>query len=66
MEWEFFEEYSESYLQIEMASSSYGKMELEKFNGSNFELPILKMEDLLEDHDLWEVASLDVRSAAIS
>ena len=26
----------------------------------------LKMEDFLEDHDLWEVTSLDVRSSTIS
>ena len=41
-------------------------MEVEKFNGSNFELWKLKMEDFLEDHDLWEVTSLDVRPATIS
>ena len=44
-----------------MASSSYKKMEVDKFNGSNFELWKLKMEDFLEDHDLWEATSLDVR-----
>lgn len=49
-----------------MASSSYVKMEVEKFNGSNFELWKLKMEHFLEDHDLWVVASLDVRPVAIS
>jgi hypothetical protein len=49
-----------------MASSSYKKMEVEKFNGSNFELWKVKMEDLLEDRDLWQVASLDVRPAKIS
>ena len=49
-----------------MASSSYEKMEVEKFNGSNFELWKLKMEDLLEDRDLWEVTSLDVRPTTIS
>ena len=31
-----------------------------------FELWKLKMEDMLEDHDLWEVASLLVRPAAMS
>ena len=41
-------------------------MEVEKFNGSNFELWKLKMEDMLEDRDLWEVASLPVRLAAMS
>ena len=39
---------------------------MEKFNGSNFELWKLKMEDLLEDRDLWEAASLNVRPAMIS
>ena len=33
--------------------STSGKIEIEKFNGSNFELWKLKMEDLLVDHDLW-------------
>lgn len=65
-EWEFFAEYSESYLQIEMASSSYGRMEVEKFNGTNFELWKLKMEDIIEDRDLWEDFSLDVKPAVIS
>lgn len=41
-------------------------MEVEKFNGTNFELWKLKMEDMLEDCDPWEAASLDVRPAAIS
>ena len=41
-------------------------MGVEKFNGSNFELWRLKMEELLEDHDLWEVTSLDVRPITIS
>ena len=49
-----------------MESSSYEKMGVEKFNGSNFELWKLKMEDFLEDHDLWEVNLLDVRLATIS
>lgn len=39
-----------------MASMS-GKIEIEKINGSNFELWKLKMEDLLVDHDLWIVVS---------
>lgn len=63
---EFCAKHPESYLQIEMASSSYEKMEVEKFNGSNFELWKVKMKDLLEDHDLWEAASLIVRPATIS
>lgn len=62
----FCAEHSESYLQIEMASSSYSRMEVEKFNGTNFELWKLKMEDMLEDHDLWEASTLDVRPAMIS
>ena len=41
-------------------------MGVEKFNGSNFELWKLKMEDMLEDCDLWEVASLLVRPVAMS
>ena len=49
-----------------MASSSYEKMGVEKFNGSNFELWKLKMEDMLEDCNLWEVASLPVRPATMS
>ena len=49
-----------------MASSSYKKMGVEKFNGSNFELCKLKIEDMLEDRDLWEVASLPVRLAVMS
>ena len=62
----FFAEHSESYLQIEMASSSYGRMEAEKFNGTNFELWKLKMEDMLEDHDLWEVTSSATRLETIA
>lgn len=49
-----------------MASSSYSRVEVEKFNGTNFELWKLKMQDMLEDRDLWEVASLDVRPTTIS
>ena len=49
-----------------MASSSYEKMGVEKFNGNNFELWKLKMEYMLEDCDLWEVNSLDVRTITIS
>ena len=49
-----------------MASSSYEKMGVEKFNGSNFELWKLKMEDMLEDCDLREAASLPVRPATMS
>ena len=49
-----------------MASSSYEKMGVDQFNGSNFELWKLKMEDMLKDRDLWEVASLPMRPAAMS
>ena len=41
-------------------------MEVEKFNGTNFELWKLKMEDMLEDHDLWEVTSSATRPATIA
>lgn len=41
-------------------------MKVDKFNGSNFKLWRLKMEDLLEDFDLWEVASLDMKTTMIS
>ena len=41
-------------------------MGVEKFNGNNFKLWKLKMEDMLEDHDLWEAASLPVRPVAMS
>lgn len=44
------------YLQIEMAST-FGRMDIKKFNGSNFELWKLKVEDLLVDRDLWVVVS---------
>ena len=49
-----------------MASSLYEKMEVEKFNGNNFELLKLKMEEFLEYFDLWEATSLDVRPVMIS
>lgn len=37
--------------------STSGKIEIDKFNGSNFESWKLEMEDLLVDHDLWLVVS---------
>ena len=49
-----------------MASSSYGRMEVEKFNGTNFELWKLKMEDMLEDRDLWEANSSATRPETIA
>ena len=39
-----------------MASTS-SRVEMDKFNGSNFELWKLKMEDMLVDRDLWDVVS---------
>jgi hypothetical protein len=36
---------------------STSRLEMEKFNGTNFELWKLKMEDLLIDQDLWVVVS---------
>ena len=45
----------ESCVQKKMASTS--KIEIEKFNGQNFELWKLKMEDLLVDRDQWIVVS---------
>ena len=41
-------------------------MEEEKFNGTNFELWKLKMEDMLEDHDLQEATSSAIRPATIA
>ena len=49
-----------------MASSSYGRMEVEKFKGTNFELWKLKMEDMLEDRDLWEATSSTTRPATVA
>ena len=37
-----------------MASMS-GRIDVEKFYGTNFEMWKLKMEDLLIDQDLWDV-----------
>ncbi len=39
---------------------------MEKFNGTNFELWKLKMEDMLEDRDLWEVTKSATRPATIA
>ena len=39
-----------------MASTS-SRVEMDKLNGSNFELWKLKMEDMLVDRDLWDVVS---------
>ena len=43
-----------------MASLS-GRIEVEKFNGSNFEMWKLKMEDLLIDRDLWDAVDANVQ-----
>ena len=40
-------------LQAKMASIS-GRIDVEKFSGTNFEMWNLKMEDLLVDRDLWD------------
>ena len=45
----------ESCVRKKMVSTS--KTEIEKFNGQNFELWKLKMEDLLMDRDQWIVVS---------
>lgn len=37
--------------------STSRRFEIEKFNGSNFELCKLKMEDMLLDQELWEAIS---------
>jgi hypothetical protein len=37
---------------------SNSKMEIEKFNGKNFELWNLKMEDMLVDRDQWTMVDL--------
>ena len=39
---------------------------MEKFNGTNFELWKLKMEDMLEDRDLWEVTTSAARPVTIA
>ena len=41
-------------------------MEVEKFNGTNFELWKLKMEDMLEDRDLWEATTSATRPKTIT
>jgi len=57
VEWEFCREINlKSYCRFKMASTS-GRIEIEKFNGGNFELWKLKMEDLLVDQELWTVVS---------
>ena len=38
-------------------ASTLGRIEIEKINGTNFELRKLKMEDMSVDRDLWTVVS---------
>jgi len=65
VEWEFCREIILKFdCRFEMASTSR-RIEIEKFNGGNFELWKLKMEDLLVDHELWDVVS-STRPATIS
>ena len=47
-----------------MANS--GMIEIEKFNGQNFELWKLKMEDLLVDKDQWIVVDSDTKPTRVS
>jgi len=53
-----------SFCRKEMAGTSE-RIEVEKFNGSNFKLWKLKMEDMLINRDIWEAIS-DVKFAAMS
>ena len=46
-----------------MASSS--KIEIEKFNGHNFELWKLKMEDLLVDKEQWAAVDLGTKPTGV-
>ena len=47
-----------------MASSS--RVEIEKFNGHNFDLRKLKMEDLLVDKEQWEIVYLGTNHVTMS
>jgi len=47
-----------------MASS--GKIEIEKFNGQNFELWKLKMENLLVDKHEWIMVDLSTKTTGVS
>ena len=38
-------------------ASALGRIEIEKFDGTNFELWKLKVENMLVDQDLWVVVS---------
>ena len=45
---------------------STSRIEIEKFNGQNFELWKLKMEDLLVDQEQWIVVDSSTKPAATS
>ena len=47
-----------------MASNS--RIEIEKFNGHNFELWNLKMEDILVDREQWETIYLGTQPTDMS
>ena len=38
-------------------ASTFSRVEMDKFNGSNFELWKLKIENMLVDRDLWDAVS---------
>ena len=42
------------------------RVEIEKFNGQNFELRMLKMEDLLVDKEQWATVDLGTNPAGMS
>ncbi|GLJ29753.1 hypothetical protein SUGI_0587340 [Cryptomeria japonica] len=42
-------------------ASSLGRIEVEKYKGSNFDMWKLKMEDLLIDRDLWDAVDANVQ-----
>ena len=46
---------------IERGMAGSSRIEIEKFNGKNFELWNIKMEDLLFDEEQWIVMDLDTR-----
>ena len=45
---------------------SSSRVDIEKFNGQNFELWMLKMEDLLVDKEQWVVVDLGTNPASMS
>ena len=46
--------------------TSTSRIKIEKFNGQNFELWKLKMEDLLVDREQWNVVDLGTKCTAMS